>query len=204
MKKVVITGGNGDIANAIGNLLQSENYEVYLPKRDELDVTNEENVNLYFANNTPDILINNAGAILIEEIEKNNISKHKNVIDVNLTAVFTCTGAVLARNKNAQIINIGSSAGTKVHGQWSSYCASKAGVIMATQCWAQEGINTICLSPGRTLTKMRKSMYPDENPDTLLKPEDFAKIVYKAINGKYKTGINIDVNINNIKELLND
>ncbi len=204
MKKVVITGGNGDIANAIGNLLQSKNYEVYLPKRDELDVTNEKNVNSYFANNTPDILINNAGAILIEEIEKNNISKHKNVIDVNLTAVFTCTGAVLARNKNAQIINIGSSAGTKVHGQWSSYCASKAGVIMATQCWAQEGVNAICLSPGRTLTKMRKSMYPDENADTLLKPEDFAKIVYKAINGEYKTGINLDVNINNIKELLND
>ena len=187
--KVVITGGSGDIAIAISNELKkdiSKNYEILLPRRTELDVTNIEMVHKYFQSTHPDILINNAGAILLEKIELNNIKKHKQVIDVNLTGVFACTGAVLSSNPNAKIINIGSSAGTKVHGEWSSYCATKAAVIMATKCWADEGIDTICISPGRTLTKMRKSMYPNENPDTLMKPEDFAIVVNKAINNKYK------------------
>ena len=104
----------------------------------------------------------------------------------------------------AKIINIGSSAGTKVHGAWSSYCASKAAVIMATKCWAEEGVDVICLSPGRTITKMRKSMYPNEDPNTLMKPEDFAIVVHQAINNKYSKGINLDVNISNVKELINE
>ncbi len=204
MKKVVITGGNGDIAKAAGKILTSEGCKVFLPTRSELDVKNIEKVNQYFQTIKPDILINNAGAILLEEIEKNNIFGHKNVIDVNLTAVFACTGAVLENNPNAQIINIGSSAGTKVHANWSSYCATKAAVIMATECWAAEGVDTVCLSPGRALTKMRKSMYPYEDPNTLMKPEDFAQVILKAVNHKYKRGINVNVNVNNVKELINE
>ena len=205
--KIVITGGAGDIAIAISNELikaKLNNYEIFLPNKNELDVTNIKMVNEYFKKISPNILINNAGAILLEKIEKNNIEAHKFVIDVNLTGVFACTGAVLQINPKAKIINIGSSAGTKVHGAWSSYCASKAAVIMATKCWAEEGVDVICLSPGRTITKMRKSMYPNEDPNTLMKPEDFAIVVHQAINNKYSKGINLDVNISNVKELINE
>lgn len=205
--KVVITGGSGDIAVAIANELKNnteKQYEILLPGRNELDVTNIEMVNQYFEKTCPDILINNAGAILLEKISLNNIKNHKQVIDVNLTGVFACTGAVLQKNPNAKIINIGSSAGTKVHGEWSSYCATKSAVIMATKCWAEEGVDTICLSPGRTVTKMRKSMYPDENPNTLMRPEDFAVVVRQAIEDKYEKGVNLDVNLNNVKELINE
>ena len=121
--KVVITGGSGDIAIAIANELKndtSKNYEILLPGRNELDVTDIEIINQYFKKVRPDILINNAGAILLEKIEKNNILAHKQVIDVNLTGVFACTGAVLSANPKAKIINIGSSAGTKVHGSLGS------------------------------------------------------------------------------------
>ena len=75
---------------------------------------------------------------------------------------------------------------------------------MATKCWADEGLDTICISPGRTLTKMRKSMYPNENPNTLMMPVDFARVVVKAINNEYQRGINLDVNVNNVKELINE
>lgn len=202
--KILITGGSGNIAIALANeFKKNNNYEIYLPTRAELDVTDIEQTKEYIRKLKPDILVNNAGAISLQSIKENDINTHKNIIDVNLTGVFACTGAVLENNPLAKIINIGSSAGTKSRGDWSSYCATKAAVIMATKCWADEGIDTICVSPGRTLTKMRKSMYPNEDPNTLMTPEDFAKAVVCIIKRGYEKGINIDININNVKEIIN-
>ncbi len=204
MKKVLITGGNGDIAKAIFSLLTEEGgYEIKSPSKIEMDVTDIFSVEKYINYFCPDILINNAGYVMPQSIKACDVLQTKKALDVNLWGVFNCSASVLRKNKNAQIINIGSSAATKIHGTWSSYCAAKAGVVMATRCWAEDGINAICISPGRTLTKMRKGLYPDEDPNTLLLPEDFAKIVYYAILGKYKHGDHINVNLQNIKELLN-
>jgi 3-oxoacyl-[acyl-carrier protein] reductase len=202
MKKVVITGGSGDIAKAIANELEGS-YEIFLPTRKELNVTDLDQINKYISKIKPDILINNAGAIKIQSIKENDMATQKNIIDVNLTGVFACTGAALQNNPNAKIINIGSSAGTTARADWSSYCATKAAVIMATKCWADEGVDTVCISPGRTMTQMRASMYPDEDKTTLMTPEDFAKVVVRAINGDYERGSNLDVNVNNVGELIN-
>jgi len=202
MKKVVITGGNGDIAKAIANELNHKKFEIFLPTQTDLDVTNEEQANNYMQKIKPDILINNAGAIIIENIKENNIKKHKLVLDVNLLGTFVCTGAALKANPKIKIVNIASSAATTPHGGWSSYCASKAAVVMASKCWAQEGLDVICISPGRTHTKMRTSMYPDEDANTLMTPEDFAKALVKIIDGNYEKGVNIDINIKNVKEYM--
>lgn len=205
MKKVLITGGNGDIAKAIAKkLLCDGEYEVRTPGKEELNVTDIAGVEKYAGEYTPDILINNAGYVLPQPISECNLESTKIAIDVNLFGTFNCAAAVLKRNKGAIIINIGSSAATKVHGTWSSYCAAKAGVVMATQCWAEDGIKALCISPGRTATKMRKGLYPDEDINTLLKPDDFAQIVMYALQGKYKWGSHINVNIENVGELLDD
>lgn len=205
MKKVLITGGNGDIAKAIANELQSEkDYVIKTPGKEELDVTDIYSIDNFLESFTPDILINNAGYVFPQSILKCDIENTKKALDINLLGVFNCTASVLKRNKDAVIINIGSSAATKVHGTWSSYCASKAGVVMATKCWADDGVKTLCISPGRTATKMRRGLYPDEDAATLLKTEDFAKIVVFAINGRYEWGSHINVNLQNIGELLND
>ena len=74
---------------------------------------------------------------------------------------------------------------------------------MATKCWAEDGIYAVSISPGRTKTKMRKFLFPDEDQSTLLNPIDFAKIVLKAINKEYNSGEHIIVRKQNINELLN-
>lgn len=205
LKKVLITGGNGDIARAIQNkLLCSEEFEVQTPGKNELDVTDIAGVKEYIEGYVPDILINNAGYVLPQSIAECDLKSTRTSIDVNLFGTFNCAAAVLRKNVNAVIINIGSSAATKVHGTWSSYCAAKAGVVMATQCWAEDGIKAVCISPGRTATKMRKGLYPDEDVNTLLKPDDLAQIVMYAVNGKYKWGSHINVTLQNIGALLND
>lgn len=204
MKKVLITGGNGDIAKAIEKeLSQVSGYQVDMPGKDKLDVTDYSSVEAYMLKLRPDILINNAGYVVPHSISENEYISEKKTIDINLLGTFICTGVAAQLNKNIVVVNIGSSAGTKVHAEWGAYCAAKAGVIMATQCWAAEGLKVICVSPGRTQTKMRKSLFADEDPDTLLKPLDFGKIVVMAIHGRYEWGRNIDVNVTNIKELLN-
>lgn len=203
METVVITGGNGDIAQAVKKLLGCE-YEVYTPGKKELDVTDITSVKEYFKDKKVDVLVNNAGYVVPMSIADCEIESEKKSIEINLFGTFNCTAAVLERNRKAKIINIGSSAATKVHGTWSSYCASKAGVVAATKCWAEDGFNVVCLSPGRTATKMRKGLFPEESQDTLMNADDFAGVVLKAIQGKYKSGEHINVNKDNVREILDD
>ena len=204
MKKVLITGGQGDIAQAIARkLLDHGGYEVKTPGKDVMDVTKIDVVTRYVENFVPDILINNAGYVFPQSIKNCDMEKEKKAFDINLFGLFNCTAAVLKRNKEARIINIGSSAATKIHGTWSSYCASKAAVVMATKCWAEDGVYAVCVSPGRTDTKMRRGLYPDEDKMTLLRPDDFATIVLYAVEGKYASGEHINVNLQNVGDLLN-
>lgn len=201
-KKVVITGGNGDIAIAIKELLLLQDFQVFAPSRNELDVTNIKSASEYFAKHPADILINNAGYIKPHSIIENIIEDEIKTIDVNLSGAFICSGALLKLNKDAIIVNVGSSAGTNVKGYWSSYCASKAGLIMATKCWHKEGVKTICISPGRTKTKMREALFSNENPDELLKPKDFASVILRAIHEDFEWGLNLDINVQNVIEFM--
>lgn len=203
MKKVIITGGQGDIAQAISRKLEElGNYELFCPGKNEMDVTNIDSVEKYITSINPDVLVNNAGFVVPQSIRQADILKDEKSIMVNLFGTFNCTAATLKINPKAHIINIGSSAATKIHGTWSAYCASKAAVVMATKCWAEDGVNTVCISPGRTRTKMRASLYQEEDPATLLKPDDFASIVIYAIQGKYRAGEHINVNVQNVEELI--
>lgn len=208
MKRVLITGGGGGIAQAIKEKMTAAGgYDVRTPGRSELNVTDIAGVDKYMAEWTPDILINNAGYITVRSISEcsiDQIEDEKKVVDINLFGVFNCTAAAFRHNQDVQIVNIGSAAAAKIHGTWSSYCATKAAVVMATRCWAEDGKRCVCVSPGRTETKMRKFLYPNEDSATLMKPDDFAQIVLYAAQGKYPNGANIDVNIGNVKQLIAD
>lgn len=205
MEKVVITGGSGDIAQAIARRLEKAGgYEIKTPGHKELDVTDMDSVNAYFDAYVPDILVNNAGYCVPTSVFDGNIENEHKGIDINLTGTFNCTMAVLNRNHDARIVNVASSAATKVHGTWASYCAAKAGVVMATRCWAEAGAHVVAISPGRTQTKMRTALVPVEDPDTLLKTDEFAEVIYKAITGCYENGAHINVNVGNVQELINE
>lgn len=204
MKKVLITGGQGDIAQAIvRKLVNNGGFEIKAPGKNELDVTKTDSIVQFVENFVPDILINNAGYVFPQSIKDCDIEKERKAFDINLFGTFNCTAAVLKVNKAARIINIGSSAATKIHGTWSSYCAAKSAVVMATKCWAEDGVYAVCVSPGRTATKMRSGLYPNEDKKTLLKPDDFATIVLYAIEGRYAPGEHINVNLQNVGDLIN-
>ncbi len=203
-KKVLISGGEGGIAQAIKTLLEEEGYIVKAPSRTEMDVTDWDSIDTVIKKYVPDILINNAGYVVPNSIKTMNLENTKKHFDINLGGTFYCTGIALKYNPNLQIINIGSAAAVESHATWSEYCASKAAVVMATKCWAEDGLYAIAISPGRTKTKMRKSLFPDEDQNTLLEPFDFAKVVMKGVHKEYPSGTNILVRKQNVQQLLNE
>lgn len=201
---MLITGGSGGIAQAIKTLLEEDGYKVLAPTRTEMDVTDWNSIENVIKDYVPDILINNAGYVVPQSIKTMDLENTKKHFDINIGGTFYCTGIALKYNPNLQIVNIGSAAAVESHATWSEYCASKAAVVMATKCWAEDGLYAVAISPGRTRTKMRKFLFPDEDQNTLLEPVDFAKVVMKGVRKEYPSGSNIIVRKQNVQELINE
>jgi 3-oxoacyl-[acyl-carrier protein] reductase len=203
-KKVLITGGSGGIALAIKEELKLEGYEVFAPGRQEMDVTDVVSIEKVVSEFVPDILINAAGYVVPQSVKDADLASTKKHIEINLLGTFYCTQVALKYNSQLDIINVGSAAAVTTHATWSEYCASKAGVVMATKCWAEDGLYSVVISPGRTKTKMRKALFPDEDQNTLLDPMDFAKVIVKAVKKEYPTGTHIIVRKNNVQDILSN
>ena len=203
-KKVLITGGNGGIAVAIREQLEQDGYTVLAPGRLEMDVTDPESIEKVVSEFVPDILINAAGYVVPQSVKNADLVSTKKHIEINLLGTFYCTQIALKHNPKLDIINVGSAAAVTTHATWSEYCATKAGVVMASKCWSEDGLYSVVISPGRTRTKMRKALFPDEDQSTLLDPSDFAKVTMKAVRKEYPSGTHIIVRKQNVQDLLRD
>ena len=178
MRRALITGGEGDIAQAIKKKLKG--WEVDTPSSKELDVTSWYDVMEWFRTKDYDLVINNAGVIYSDNVEGSNVWDWIKTIKVNLIGTYLISRFAL-KNKDVTIINIASTAGVKGRAGWSSYCASKAGVISLTQSLKKEGVDAHCIILSRTNTKMRRKLFPDEDKSTLKTPQDVAKEIIKLL-----------------------
>ena len=82
-------------------------------------------------------------------------------MDVNLKGPFLLTKAAIPQmRRGGAIVTIGSWYGQTGHAFFSAYCASKAGLIVYTQCLAGElapaGIRANCVCPGNINTGMHR------------------------------------------------
>lgn len=83
------------------------------------------------------------------------------MMDVNLKGPFLLTKAAIPQmRRGGAIVTIGSWYGQSGHAFFSAYCASKAGLIVYTQCLADElapaGIRANCVCPGNINTGMHR------------------------------------------------
>ncbi len=92
------------------------------------------------------------------------------------------------KESGGKILNIASTAGMTPRPGWLSYSSSKAAVISMSQTLTEElseyGILVYCVSPGRCATKLRKRLAPNEDPSTIMQPNEVAEVICDLISDK--------------------
>src|SRR5690606_30655038 len=75
---------------------------------------------------------------------------------------------------------------TRGRANYSTYSATKAGVVNLTQAlseeWSDSGVRINCINPQRTATPMRTAAFGDEPPESLLDPADVARVTLRVID----------------------
>lgn len=158
-----------------------------------------------------DILVNNAGITRDNLLMRMKDDEWQDIIDTNLTAIFTLSKAVLRgmmKKRFGRIVNIGSVVGCAGNAGQANYAAAKAGVIGFSKSMAREvasrGITVNVVAPGFIDTDMTKALSDDQREaifkdipaNRLGDPDEIAATVaFLVSNGAaYITGETIHVN----------
>jgi NAD(P)-dependent dehydrogenase (short-subunit alcohol dehydrogenase family) len=111
-----------------------------------------------------DVLVNNAGALLLRPFLEITESDWRQILDTNLTSMFLCckaAGRHLVAQRSGKVINIASHWGFVGVRDASSYCTAKGGVVQLTRAlaveWAPYSITVNAVAPGYTATEMNEA-----------------------------------------------
>ena len=126
-----------------------------------------------------DVLVNNAARVVDKPALELTEADWDAVLDVNLKGAFLCSQhaarQMLTQDDGGAIINIGSSTGIRGRRNGVNTCASKAGLILLTQCLALElapqvRVNT--LIPGMIVTAETTHRFHLDDPAVRRQRED--------------------------------
>jgi len=207
---VAITGGAGGIGLATAKALVSAGAKVSLGDLDEaaaeqaadqlghgnigghLDVTDMASFEA-FAERTEaevgllDVLINNAGVMILGPLEDEPEAITAVSVGVNLTGVINGTKIAMKRMKpraRGRIINVASQAGKVGFPGGATYCATKFAVVGLCEAVRNElrgtGVGVTCVMPGPVDTELGAGIGNARGVETL-RPEDVAGAMVRAI-----------------------
>jgi len=120
-----------------------------------------------------------------------SVSDWNDVLNVNLTAQFMLTKALLPllqKSEDASLLFTSSGVGRKGRAFWGAYAVSKFGTEALAQILADEldttsNIRVNCINPGATNTAMRRIAYPAEHPAANPLPEQIMPAYLYLIGG---------------------
>ncbi len=182
MKKlVVITGASSGIGEAIAKRFSAAGHPLLLVARrieklnalnlpnclcEQVDVTDRESfaqaITKAEAQYGPvECLINNAGVMLLGQVDTQDSSEWQKMFDVNVLALLGGMQAVLTPMKARQsgtIINVSSVAGKKTFANHAAYCGTKFAVSAISENVREEmadfGVRVTSICPGAVETEL--------------------------------------------------
>jgi NADP-dependent 3-hydroxy acid dehydrogenase YdfG len=208
-KTIIITGGSDGLGKTLTETFSKENNVIILATNEEkmnlvakenncfykvCDVSNydvvEKAINeIVKEYNKIDVLINNAGLWIQEELDVNNSNRIKSVIEVNLLGTINVSKAVIPSmkaNKDGLIININSQAGINHKAERVVYNASKWGVTGFSKSLQDEvakyGIRVTDVMPGMMKTEMFSRMNIEKNMVNGLDTKEVARLIQFIID----------------------
>jgi NAD(P)-dependent dehydrogenase (short-subunit alcohol dehydrogenase family) len=107
-----------------------------------------------------DVLVNNAGVGDSAAILDESIERWEETLRINLTGAFLTTQLALPHviERRGAIVNVASINGVLAGPGWTSYCVSKAGLIMLAKCvandYGRKGVRANAVCPGWVRTPM--------------------------------------------------
>lgn len=226
----IVTGASSGIGEATAEALAKEGASVVLAARrvDELealadriateggdalavetDVTEEDDIDNLVETvmdeyGRIDVLVNNAGVMLLEPLERADRSNLRQMVEVNLMGLMNLTHAVvpiMQEQDSGHVVNVSSVAGRETMANGSGYNATKFGVNAFTDAIRQElspqNIRTTVIEPGAVDTELPTHI-PDEQllermaemDVPTLAPEDIARGIVYATNQPEHVDVN--------------
>lgn len=190
-KYALIGRNKDDIEATLTEMLKyvsNENIRTYLVdlSSPELLPSVVEKINLEQGNIS--CLMNIAGYTDPQALLNTTLESFELTYKVNVFAPFVLMREVVKymRRSGGKILNVASTAGMTPRPGWLSYASSKAAVISMSETLTAElaeyGIMVYCVSPGRCATKLRRRLAPDEDPTTIMQPEEVADVLCNLIN----------------------
>ena len=208
-KTILITGGSDGLGKTLAEYLSKENNVIIIATNEEKLKKVAENNNCTYKicdvsdyklventineiieeHNKIDVLINNAGLWIQEELDINDSDRIKSVIEVNLLGTINVSKAVIPnmkQNKDGVIININSQAGINHKAERTVYNASKWGVTGFTKSLQDElakyGIRVTDVLPGMLRTDMFNKLNITKNMENGLDTKEVARLIQFIID----------------------
>ena len=183
----VVLNYAGDEAHAQETLhqCQQENEHVALVKA---DVSNKQDVERLMhicveIFHSLDVLINNAARVVDKPVLEMGEDEWDQVVDINMKGTFLCSQSaasyMLQQDEGGVILNIGASTGIRGRKNGINTCASKAGIMVMTQCLALElgpKIRVNSIVPGLTRTEETEKRFHLDDPSVLRSREEIVPL----------------------------
>ena len=139
---VVVTGGTKGIGKAVAERFAAAGERVEAVGRDQLEVTDEQNVRAFFERiGHVDVLVNNAGIGAGAPLARTTLDDWRAHLEVNATGAFLCTRAVVGgmiERGDGRIVTVASIAGLAGMRYTAAYAASKHAAVGLMRATAAE------------------------------------------------------------------
>ncbi len=177
----------------------------------ETDVTDEDSARAFVERTAEeldglDVLVNNAGVMLIGPVQNADTETWRRMIHVNLLGLLYCTHAalpLLGNSGGGDVINVSSVAGRHANAGSAVYNMTKFGVHAFSEGLRQEaggaGIRVGIVAPGFVATELQEQNVPAvkdqidkmrEKIGDVLQPEDIADAIVFAVTRPRHVALN--------------